>query len=83
MSKVCILIAMLTLLSACYSKTETIPNQCLRTTLFERCMAHAPRSYAQVDYEGWQKVVSECGSQSYNQSLRVRSTISTGCRPSW
>jgi hypothetical protein len=61
---------------------KTISNQCIRAELFKQCMSMIPVGPSTlVDTKNnWSDVVSECGTQSYYQSLRAKSKIPVECR---
>ena len=54
----------------------TGPDQCLRATLFEKCMDSRPRG---VDAD-WDGAVKTCNMVSHSQSLRALSEIKQECR---
>lgn len=61
--------------------SQTVPDQCLRAELFKSCMASLPAGPQATKYNDWAEVVSECGSQSYYQSMRRSGAITKECRP--
>lgn len=69
------------LLVGCSDPTmnTTSVDQCLRVELFKSCMASLPEGPKSTQYNDWDEVVSECGSQAYYQSIRPIKSIKPGC----
>ena len=84
MKKLLLVFAVVTL-SACSEevsvmKNHHIPDQCLRAVVFEKCMRVLPAGPLAAKYNDWDEVVSECGRQSYYQSIRNRKHIKPECQ---
>lgn len=58
-------------------------DQCLRTELFERCLARIPVGPTTVHHNDWAEVVDECETSAYYQSLRHKKHIKPECRASY
>lgn len=73
-------------LPACDSKVmEPDPNgsvldQCLRASLFERCLASVPKGPTVTSENPWHKIVDECQSAATYQSYRMRHLVKPECR---
>ena len=61
-------------------KNRYIPDQCLRAVIFEKCMRVLPAGPVATQYNDWDEVVSECGRQSYYQSIRNREFVKPECQ---
>jgi hypothetical protein len=57
---------------------DGLVDQCLRKQVFDKCMDEAPKTGLVTN---WNKVISECGSQAYYQSIRRPSQIKPECKP--
>jgi hypothetical protein len=85
MKKLLLVFAVVTL-TACSDKevaimkNRHIPDQCLRAQVFEKCMRVLPAGPVATQYNDWDEVVSECGRQSYYQSIRNREFIKPECQ---
>jgi hypothetical protein len=78
-TRVLLLCSMLMSLAAC-QPTQTIVDQCMRVELFSRCLAAAPAGPQTTTYNDWAEVISQCRSEAYYQSLRMRAHIKPECR---
>ena len=75
------------LLSACgpvpdgsRDPTGSALDQCVRATLFERCLASVPKGPSVTSENPWHKIVDECQSAATSQSYRMRHLIKPECR---
>lgn len=71
-------------LTACDNTPDVVKSrgtdQCMRAELFKSCMASLPAGPVATDYNDWQEVVDECGTQAYYQSIRFVEFIKPECR---
>ena len=56
-----------------------VVDQCTRIELFQSCLKNVPVGSNMVYSSDWHKIVSECGSTSYHQSLRAREHVKPEC----
>lgn len=57
-------------LAACEEIEQRVPDQCLRTELFQQCLDKVPAGPISSHYNDWGEVASECESAAYHQSIR-------------
>lgn len=72
----------LALLAGCESteyQPPNIPDNCVRATLFQQCLAALPAGPTSTRYNDWDEVVDSCESAAYYQSLRARQYVSANC----
>lgn len=68
-------------LAGCTDPVTQQPDQCLRATLFDRCMSLLPAGPSATKYNDWDEVIEACRAQAYYTSLRNTAHIKPECLP--
>lgn len=74
-----ILSAATVMLAACNPPPPSV-DQCMRATLFERCMTLLPAGPTTAQYNDWDEVVEACDRSAYYQALRQPQHIKSECK---
>jgi hypothetical protein len=75
-----VFVVSLLVISGCGESPKT-RDQCLRTELFQQCLAAVPAGPTQSHYNDWSEVVDACESAASWQSMRSREFVKPECRP--
>jgi hypothetical protein len=75
-----VFVVSLLVISGCGESTQT-RDQCLRTELFQQCLAAVPAGPTQAHYNDWDELVDACDTAAAYQSLRSKKFVKPECRP--
>jgi hypothetical protein len=79
MKKIIFAMMLALVLVGCTPSNYAAPDQCLRSQLFQQCMAILPKGPDATVYNDWDEVVDSCASTAYSQSLRPVNSIKPEC----